>query len=722
MATTGLPFEMKAVLCCVKALTLIYDALTLPVYFIFQRPWVYWQRKRTIYAKRVIPEDPSSPYRRVKNLELQNLKGLQTLDEVARKAILRNSKRPALGTRAVLGRTEEKQPSGKVFKKLVLGDYEWLTYEEVGRKIDLTARGLLSIGAKPHQYLAILAETRAEWFLTAQACFRTNIPLVTLYATLSNDGIVNAVSQTEVTHLVTSSDMMPRLMRIVDKMPSLTHIVYMESGEYKTPQIATHGPQVVPFNTLQERGAHYKAEISPPSPDDVAIVMFTSGSSGNPKGVIGTHANLIANLKGFGTVWERLGVYSRNDIYIAYLPLAHMLELFAESLLFSAGARIGYSSPLTLTDNSTGVAKGCPGDITVLKPTQLACVPLVVDRIRKSVSEAARSKGPLFKALFDYAIDYKNFWLDLGFDTPLLNIFIFNKLRSLLGGEIKLLASASAPLSSHTRRFARACFCCPMIEGYGLTEVCGAVSLMDVEDTSVDRVGAPLSGMSVRLVDWPEGNYRTSDKPNPRGEIVVGGASITKGYFKQEELTREAYREEGGIRWFYTGDIGEFFPDGTLKIIDRKKDLVKLQHGEYISLGRVESVLKTSPLVDNVFAYGSSLHTYIIALAAPNLQQLQRVAEGLGKKTASTLKELCEDSDVMAAAKESILEHARLNGLEKAELPHKLQLCSEEWMPDSGLVTPTLKIRRKPMQTFYQRDIDALYGLGEESRLQNVRV
>lgn len=243
MAPTTLPFEKKALFCCVKAMAMIYDVFTLPVYFIFQKPWIYWQRKRTIFAERIIPEDPSSPYRRLRDQELQNLKGLQTLDEVARKAILENSKRPALGTRAVLGQTEEKQASGQVSKKLVLGDYEWLTYEDVGRQIDLIARGLLSIGAKPRQYLAILAETRAEWFLTAQACFRANIPLATLYAALSDDGIISAVNETEVTHLVTSSDLMPRLVRIVRKMPSLTHIIYMESAEHKAPQILAQGPQ-----------------------------------------------------------------------------------------------------------------------------------------------------------------------------------------------------------------------------------------------------------------------------------------------------------------------------------------------------------------------------------------------------------------------------------------------------------------------------------------------
>ncbi|KAH9375907.1 hypothetical protein HPB48_012547 [Haemaphysalis longicornis] len=682
---------IQTVLAVIKVLVTVYDVITLPIYIIIQRPWIYWQKKQVRFAKPIIEGDPSSPYKRPPTPEPESLRGLQTLDEVARKAIRSYPKQPVLGTRPVLGRTEEVQPNGKVFQK----------YEEADRKIDLIARGLLAVGARPHEYLAILAETRVEWMLTAQACFRTNVPLVTMYTTLSNDAIVSAVNETEVTHMVTSSDLLPRVLSVADKMPSLTHIVYMvgtDTENFKPPATRL---KVIPFSSLDQLGADYKLPESAPTADDVAIVMFTSGSLGKPKGVMATHKNLIASMSGFGTVAESFKAHAHDDTYIAYLPLAHMLELSAESILFGAGARIGYSSPLTLTDKSSALAKGCRGDITLLQPTLIACVPLILERVRQGVSEVAASRGPFFKAVFDYAVYYKNFWLDLGFATPLLDLLIFRRVSRLLGGKLKFMACGSAPLSNQTRRFVRACVCCQIVEGYGCTETSGAATIMDANDTNQGHVGAPLPGCYIRLIDWAEGNYRVTDKPNPRGEIVVGGPCVSKGYFKNDELTREFYRE---------GRRREVFPDGTLKIIDRKKDLIKLQFGEYISLGHIESILKTCPLVDNVFAYGDSLRTYLVALVAPNLQQLQRLARDLGKKESATLQELCDDAQVSKAASESILSHATANGLQKSEVPRKVKLCPEPWSTDSGLVTATYKIRRKPLQTFYQRNIDALYG------------
>lgn len=715
------PFALESFLGLIKALLATYDVVTLPVYVVFQKPWLLWMRKRARYAEPAIEGDPTSPYKRVKNMRFQMLEGVKTVDELARKAIRIYSHRPALGTRPVLSCSEKRQSCGKVFKQLTLGDYEWLTYEEVDRRIDLTVRSLRSIGVEPRQCLAILAETRAEWFITAQACFRANIKLVTLYATLSNEGIVSAVNETELTHLVTSEDLLPRVLGIVESMPSLRHIVYMENAHTKFSVPAVQGIEVIPFRSLEGRQTDYDADLVPPTPDDIAMIMYTSGSTSAPKGVVATHTNLMATAKAFACLCKTYGVtMAGEDSYIAYLPLAHVFELSAEMVMFAIGTRMGYSSPLTLTDKSPAIAPGCRGDATTLKPTTVICVPLVADRVRKAISEAAASRGPFFSAFFDYAVRYKNFWLERGFDTPLLNRILFDKTRLALGGNTRLVVSGSAPLSSHTHKYMRACLGCHVIQGYGLTETTSAATVMEPEDKSTGRVGVPLTGVYVRLVDWTEGRYSTSDKPNPRGEIVLGGDCVAQGYFKNETLTREMFREEGGIRWFYTGDVGEIFPDGTLKIIDRKKDLVKLQHGEYVALGRVESVLKACPLVDNAFVYGNSLHTYLVALVTPNYEKLRALARGLGKQDCDTLKALCGDAQVCKAAQESILEYAVSSDLQKNEVPLKMKLCAEEWMPDTGLVTPTLKVCRKPLQRFYQSDIDALYKSGEERRLRQV--
>ncbi|KAH6925994.1 hypothetical protein HPB50_012933 [Hyalomma asiaticum] len=473
--------------------------------------------------------------------------------------------------------------------------------------------------------------------------------------------------------------------------------------------------QVIPFSSLQSLGSHRYLEECRPTPDDVAIIMFTSGSTGIPKGVMTTHSNLMTTTRSFAFICQSFGVAGSEDVYIAFLPLAHMLELSFEILLMSVGGRIGYSSPLTLTDKSNGVAPSCHGDATALQPTQITCVPLVADRIRKGINEMVTSKGVLFKALFDCAVQYKCRWLKLGFNTPILDRVLFSKTSRVLGGRTKFIVSGSAPLSSQTRWFLRACLNCPVIEGYGLSETSCVTTVMDPRDTSTGRVGSPLPGCYLRLVDWREGGYSVADRPNPRGEVVVGGPCVAKGYFGDEELTRESFREEGGIRWFYTGDIGEIFADGTLKIIDRKKDIVKLQHGEYVALVGVEAVLKSCPLVENAFVYGNSRYNYLVTFVSPNYDQLLRLARSLGRTHLVTMKDLCTDAAVAGAAEQLILNYARSCDLQKAEVPRKVKLCHEEWTPDTGLVTPTLKLCRNPLQKYYESEIKALYESDEEA-------
>ncbi|XP_028967670.1 long-chain-fatty-acid--CoA ligase 4 [Galendromus occidentalis] len=647
-------------------------------------------------------------------IDLETFDGIKTVDQLMRRVFSEFPDTKGIGTRQQLGEDNQAQADGRVFKKLVLGEYEWITYRKYEAKVELVGRGLLSLGLRPKQNVCVLAETRMEWMLTAQACFRNNFPLVTLYSNLGDDGLIHGLNETEITHLVTTSELLPKILSFIESVPRINTIIYMECPYKKTPKPAAprEGLRLIPFSQLEDLGKSADPALvgGEAQSEDAAIIMYTSGSTGVPKAVIITNNNILATAKGFQTALCQLRA---DDTYIAYLPLAHIFEITVELTCIAKGMRIGYSSPLTLTDKSTAIREGDLGDARVLKPHIISCVPLVLDRIRKSVIEGAAQKGIVFKTFIEFAISYKLWWTSWGFNTPILNRLIFKKVKSIVGGNLQVITAGSAPLSADTHSFIKACLDVSLLQGYGLTETTAGATLMEVSDRSVGRVGPPLYGDVVKLIDWTEGNYSVKDKPFPRGEILVGGATVTKGYYKNEKLTAETFvTGEDGIRWLYTGDVAELHPDGTLKIIDRKKDLVKLQFGEYISLGKVESELKTCPLVENICVYGNSFQTFLIALISPNESALDQLAASLGKRKC-TFTEICRDQDIVRAVTELITNHGKKCKLQKMEIPTKVKLCSEQWLPDTGLVTAALKIRRNIIQDFYRSDIDRMYAESE---------
>lgn len=198
---------------------------------------------------------------------------------------------------------------------------------------------------------------------------------------------------------------------------------------------------------------------------------------------------------------------------------------------------------------------------------------------------AMQSENSLKKVLYTFTMEYKKKWLYRGANTPIMNTFLMRKSKSILGGRLRGLLSGGAPLNPRTQEFFRLTLCCPVLQGYGLTETCSAGTLSCYEDLSSGHVGAPLASTLIKLIDWEEGEYMVSDVPAPRGEVLIGGPTVALGYYNDTERTEEDFQQRGYVRWFATGDIARLRPDGTLVIIDRKSDMVKLQTGEYVSLG-----------------------------------------------------------------------------------------------------------------------------------------
>uniref|UniRef100_A0A8C7P6B4 long-chain-fatty-acid--CoA ligase n=1 Tax=Oncorhynchus mykiss TaxID=8022 RepID=A0A8C7P6B4_ONCMY len=672
-------------------------------------------RARRVKARSVSGR-PAGPYRATNHEDGSQQKlvsslhpGVDTLDKVMEHGAARFPERNCLGTREVLSEEDELQPNGKVFKKVILGEYQWMSYEETYQAAVCFGSGLAALGQRPQCNIAIFCETRAEWMIAAQACFIYNFPLVTLYSTLGGAAIAHGLNETEITHIITSKDLLhSRLKDILLEVPRLQHIIVVDSKPTSWPGFP-RGIMVHNMDAVQELGSrpdNMAVARRRPVPSDIAVIMYTSGSTGIPKGVMISHSNIIAGVTGMA---ERIPDLDETDTYIGYLPLAHVLELSAEMVCISHGCCIGYSSPQTLADQSTKIKKGSKGDTSVLKPTLMAAVPEIMDRIYKNVMTKVEEMSSVQRTLFVLAYNYKMEQITKGYKTPLCDSLVFRKVRSLLGGHMRVLLSGGAPLSAATQRFMNICLCCPVGQGYGLTETCGAGTISEMWDYSTGRVGAPLICSEITLKDWEEGGYYSTDKPHPRGEIVIGGPNVTMGYYKNEVKNREDFFvDSNGQRWFCTGDIGEFHPDGCLKIIDRKKDLVKLQAGEYVSLGKVEAMLKNCPFVDNICAYANSDQSYVIGFVVPNQKQLMALAEQRGLR--GSWEEICNNPDMERDVLHIITEAALSAKLERFEIPRKIRLSAEPWTPETGLVTDAFKLKRKELKSHYQEDIERMYG------------
>ncbi|XP_072286216.1 long-chain-fatty-acid--CoA ligase 4 isoform X2 [Pyxicephalus adspersus] len=666
---------------------------------------------KRIKAKPVL-DAPGSPYRAISHfdsLATIDIPGADTLEKLFQHAVAKFGTKDCLGTRELLSEENEKQPNGKVFKKLILGDYRWLNYEEVNTRVSNFGSGLAALGLKPRSTVAIFCETRAEWMISAQACFRYNFPLVTLYATLGEDAVAYGLNESGATHLITSAELLEtKLKRVLSQVTNIKHIIYVGKKNIELLDYPAD-LQIHNIEAVEELGAKPENLNNPPCrplPTDLAVVMYTSGSTGKPKGVMMIHSNLISGMTG---QCERIPGLGPKDTYIGYLPLAHVLEMTAEISCVTYGCRIGYSSPLTLSDQSSKIKKGSKGDCTVLKPTLMAAVPEIMDRIYKNVMSKVQEMNVFQRTLFKLGYDYKLEQIKKGYDAPLCNVILFKKVKALLGGNVRMMLCGGAPLSPQTQRFMNICFCCPVGQGYGLTETCGAGTITEVSDYSTGRVGAPLSCCEIKLRDWVEGGYTNQDKPHPRGEIVIGGQNVSMGYFKNEEKNLEDFFvDENGQRWFCTGDIGEFHSDGCLQIIDRKKDLVKLQAGEYVSLGKVEAALKNCPLIDNICAYANSHQSYVISFVVPNQKKLTGLAQQ--KRIEGTWEEICNNPTMEAEVLKEIKEVACSMKLERFEIPIKVRLSPDPWTPETGLVTDAFKLKRKELKNHYLTDIERMYG------------
>ncbi|KAI8059275.1 hypothetical protein BC940DRAFT_265133 [Gongronella butleri] len=634
----------------------------------------------------------------------------RTLRHLWLKATEENASKRIFGARPVIQvHTKEIKTAHHDKKKWVsyeLGDYKWWDYQQA-RDLSIRTAALLrshDIGSKDRVFF--FAKTSAPWMITAQASFLLGASITTGYDSMPADAIASIIDQTEPKAIFTETTLLKVVMgayELLDKKKHVPLVLYVGTDEGANDLSIFKDKMDKSTTTLvslqamydgtedeeaHENDVHDLDELMSAAiaPNDLALIMFTSGTQGTPKGVQLTHANILAAIGGAHHLivdW----LLQDDHIYIGYLPLAHVLEFVVELVMITLAIPIGYAGVRTLMGESVtgpqGQGKG-KGDLACLQPTILAGVPAVWERIKKGVENELDKKGWAVRSAFHAAMELK--WQMLQYFgkenrlTRMLDSTVFAPLRHLTGGHLIYGLSGGAPISLETQKFVSSALCY-MVQGYGLTECCGLASLTyPALGATVGIIGPPSPSIEFKFMDVPDTDYKAA---NGTGELLLRGPSLMTGYYKLPDITKEAMTPDG---WFRTGDVARLNDDGTVKIIDRAKYLVKLNHGEYIALENIESKYRGDcRQIKNICVIAWSSKDYIIAVVEPTDDDVEK---------ASLLK------DLQATAKKT--------GCNRAETVKDIIVTRNvNWMEEYA--TTSGKIKRRDVEKAHEEEINNLY-------------
>nr|KJB12547.1 hypothetical protein B456_002G023800 [Gossypium raimondii] len=594
-----------------------------------------------------------------------------------------------------------------------IGEYKWMTYGEAGTARAAIGSGLLFHGIPKGSCVGFYFINRPEWLIVDYACSAYSLVSVPLYDTLGPDAVKYIVNHADVKAIFCVPQTLNSLRGFFNEIPSVHLIVVVGGMDNELPSLPPSTDiQIVTYAKLLSEGRGNPQPFSPPNPNDVATICYTSGTTGTPKGVVLTHGNLIANAAGCSIATK----FYPSDIYISYLPLAHIYERGYQVLLAYFGVAVGFYQ---------GDNMELMNDLVALRPTIFCSVPRLYNRIYAGILSAVKSSGSLKERLFNAAYNSKRQAIMNGIHlrldicvfpfcpllegnnpSPLWDKLVFNKIKAKLGGRVRFFSSGASPLSPDILDFLKICFGGRVLEGYGMTESSCVISMMDEGDNLSGHVGSPNPACEIKLVDVPEMNYTSDDEPHPRGEICVRGPIIFQGYYKDEVHTKEVLDEDG---WLHTGDIGLWLPGGRLKIIDRKKNIFKLAQGEYISPEKIENVYAKCRFISQCFIYGDSLNSSLVAIVSVDQDVLKTWAATEGIKY-KDLEQLCNDRTARAAVlsdMDAIGREAQLRGFEFAKA---VTLELEQFTMENGLLTPTSKIKRHQAKEYFAKAISNMYA------------
>ncbi|KAF2325053.1 hypothetical protein GH714_022469 [Hevea brasiliensis] len=537
-----------------------------------------------------------------------------------------------------------------------VGPYVWKTYKEVYEEVLQVGSALRASGAKPGCRVGIYGSNCPQWLVAMEACGSQSLVCVPLYDTLGPGAVNFIIEHAEVDFVFIQDKKVKELLNpdcpCASQLKAIVCFTsFTEEEKDKALQI-----QIKPYSweEFQHLGKENPSEIVPPQPFNICTIMYTSGTSGDPKGVVLTHETIALFVRGMDLFMDQFeDKMTPDDVYLSFLPLAHILDRMIEEYFLSKGASVGYYH---------GDLNALRDDLTELKPTFLAGVPRVFEKIHEGIKKALDELNPVRRKIFDVLYKYKLSWMNKGYKQKyaslLADLLAFRKVKAKLGGRLRLIVSGGAPLSVEVEEFLRVTACAFVLQGYGLTETCGPVTISFPDEMCMlGAVGSPNTYMELRLEEVPEMGYNPLDNPS-RGEIC----------------------EEKSI---------------------------KLSQGEYVAIEYLENVYGITPIVEDIWVYGNSFKSMLIAVVVIHEENAKQWAYVNGHT--GSFPELCSLDQLKEYVLAELKSTAERNKLRGFEYVKGVILDSCPFDMERDLVTATLKKKRNKLLNYYQVEIDELY-------------
>ncbi len=599
----------------------------------------------------------------------------------------------------------ERHPKSNTFLFKSGGRYHGLSSPEVLRQVAGLGSALAGRGIGPGDRVALLSENRVEWAVTDYAVLGIGGVLVPIYPTLLEPDLEFILRDSGCKGVVVSSDsQLRKILNIRSLLPELRFVFVMDE-QAPDPKagsaLQVAGEAVERWHEVveaeRERSPQcveaFRPKVLTVKPKDTATLLYTSGTTGDLKGVVLTHANIVSNVKACVPLYP----LPLNDVAMSALPLCHIFERMFDYVCFWRGATIAYPESID----------ALPRNLREVRPMGMAVVPRVLekvfDRVMENVREASRPKRRLFEwALevgrrhFQYKLEHKSPPLGLRIQHAVTDGLVGRKIRAALGGRMQVMFSGAAPLSRELAEFYFA-IGLPVYEGYGLTETSPVVSTNHPAAFKLGTVGRPIAGVEVRLGE----GLITDEEGGVGREILVRGPNVTPGYYHLEKENQEAFRDG----WFHTGDLGSIDSDGFLSITGRKKHLFKTSGGKYVSPEKLENLFQGHPYISQVVVIGNNRH-FVSALLVPNFSRLEAWAASQGVGVADR-GELVANAQVHAFLQREVDQLTQW--LPRHERIHQIGILPREFTMEAGEVSATHKIKRRVVEEHCRDLIEEIY-------------